>query len=198
MKETGTSAWSLGGGVAASVAASLCCIGPAVTLGLGLGGFTASAWFERWRPGLLGLACLLLGTAWILTWRRRRHCSRDGACARPAGRGQWTLLILATIMSLGAAVYPWLATQRLDTAPPSEITHGLARLRVAIPSMDCAACASGIAATLRRRSGVEAATIDYSSKLAVIDYAPATVTRNELLAAIDATGFPADRASIIE
>jgi mercuric ion binding protein len=89
-----------------------------------------------------------------------------------------------------------LAEHALAAAPPQEQSSKLARLRVSIPSMDCAACASGIAATLRREPGVVAATIDYPTKLAVIDYDHTSTTRESLLDTIDATGFPADRTSL--
>jgi hypothetical protein len=37
--------WTLTGSVFAGLAASLCCIGPLLSLTLGLGSFAASAWF---------------------------------------------------------------------------------------------------------------------------------------------------------
>ena len=63
MKKPGIS-WTLAGGVAAGVVASLCCIGPLLSLGLGLGSFAAAAWFAQWRPVLLGITFVLLGLAW--------------------------------------------------------------------------------------------------------------------------------------
>ena len=48
--------------ILAAGVASLCCIGPLVAVGLGVGSFGAAAWFEELRPYLLGFTALLLAS----------------------------------------------------------------------------------------------------------------------------------------
>ncbi len=192
MKKIGFS-WTVGG-VLAGVAASLCCIGPLLSLSLGLGSFAASAFFAQWRPVFLALTFVLLGVAWYLTYRRPKADCADGSCARPPGKVARLGLWLGTVVALAAAVYPSLpaASHQLSSATAA----GDAKFSVQIPSMDCPPCAKGIEASLNRVPGVKQAAVDYETKAAVLIYDPRVTSRDKLLAFIDATGFPAERASL--
>ncbi len=192
MKKMGLS-WTVGG-VLAGVAASLCCIGPLLSLSLGLGSFAASAFFAQWRPVFLALTFVLLGVAWYLTYRRPKVDCPDGTCARPPGKAARLGLWLGTVVALAAAVYPSLpaVSRQLNGATAADD----AKFSVQIPSMDCPPCAKGIEASLNRVPGVKQVAINYETKAAVLIYDPHVTNRDKLLALIDATGFPADRASL--
>lgn len=194
MKKIGSS-WVLTGGVFAGLAASLCCIGPLLSLGLGLGSFAASAWFAQWRPVLLTITFALLGLAWYLTYRRPKADCVDGSCARPPGRTTRVSLWAGTIVALAAAVYPALpaAKHQINTAA---VAAGDTRFSVLIPSMDCPPCAAGIEASLSRAPGVRQAAVNYDTKAAVLVYDPVVTSRDKLLALIDASGFPAERSTL--
>lgn len=185
---------TLAGAVLAGIAASLCCIGPLLALSLGLGSFAASGWLAEWRPVLLGVTFVLLGLGWYLTYRRPKVDCADGSCARPAGKVARLSLWLATLVALGAAAYPSLpaANHQINVGTVAASDE---KLSVSIPSMDCAACAAGIEATLSRAPGVKQAAVDYASKTAVLVYDPAVTNRDRLLALVDATGFPAERST---
>lgn len=187
--------WTLTGGVLAGVAASLCCIGPLLALSLGLGSFAAAAWFAQWRPVLLGVTFVLLGLAWYLTYRRPRADCADGSCARPPGKAARISLWLGTLVALGAAIYPSLPAANHSINAAAVATSD-AKLSVLIPSMDCPPCAAGIEASLGRAPGVKQAVVDYDSKAAVLIYDPSVTSRDQLLALIDASGFPADRSTL--
>ena len=64
--------WILGGGLLAAFTAGLCCIGPPIFLALGLGSFTAAAFFEALRPVFLILTAVFLGWALYSVLRRRK------------------------------------------------------------------------------------------------------------------------------
>jgi len=194
MKKNG-SPWVLTGGIFAGLAASLCCIGPLLSLGLGLGSFAASAWFAQWRPVLLAFTFVLLGLAWWLTYRRPKIDCADGTCARLPGKAARISLWLGTLVALGSAIYPSLpaANHQINTAA---VTVGDARLSVLIPSMDCPPCAAGIQASLSRAPGVKQAAVNYDTKAAILVYDPSVTNRDKLLALIDASGFPAARSTV--
>ena len=194
MKKPGYS-WTLAGGVLAGIAASLCCIGPLVSLTLGLGSFAAAAWFAQWRPVLLGATFVLLGLAWYLTYRRPKADCADGSCARPPGKASRAALWLGTLVALAAAIYPALPTAN-HQINAAKVAASDARLSVLIPSMDCPPCAAGIEASLGRAPGVKQAAVNYDTKQAVLVYDPNVTSREKLLTLIDASGFPADRATL--
>jgi len=185
--------WALTGGVFAGVAASLCCIGPLVALSLGLGSFAASTWFAQWRPAFLAVTFLLLGFAWYLTYRQPAEDCKNGSCSRPPGTAARISLWLGTLVALVAAIYPSLpaANHRIDA---TAVAVGDAKLSVRIPSMDCPPCAKGIEASLSRAHGVKQAVVDYDTKAAVLIYDPTVTNPDQLLALIDASGFPAERS----
>lgn len=194
MKKNGSS-WILTGGVLTGLAASLCCIGPLLSLSLGLGSFAAAAWFAQWRLVLLVVTFALLGLAWWLTYRRPKADCADGTCARPPGKAARAALWLGTLVALAAAIYPSLpaAKRRIELAA---IAADDARFSVLIPSMDCPPCAAGIEASLQRAPGVKQAVVDYDTKAAVLVYDPTVTNRDKLLALIEASGFPADRSTL--
>ena|SRR5947207_2374922 len=66
--------------VIAAIAAALCCIGPIVTVELGLGAVGLAAVFESVRPYLLGLTLVILAVAFYRAYRPRP----DGSCAAGA------------------------------------------------------------------------------------------------------------------
>ena len=186
--------WSLAAGVLAGVIASFCCIGPLLSLGLGLGSFAAAAWFAQWRPVLLGLTFLFLGLAWFLTYRRQKADCADGSNGHPPGKAARISLWLGTIVALAAAIYPsFPATSHRMSA--AVLAGGDSKLRVLIPSMDCPSCAAGIEASLDRTPGVRQAAVNYDTKSATLVFDPSVTNRDQLLALIDATGFPAERST---
>jgi len=194
MKKSG-SPWILTGGVFAGLAASLCCIGPLLSLSLGLGSFAASAWFAQWRSVLLAVTFILLGFAWWLTYRRPKADCADGTCARPPGKAVRISLWMGTLVALGSAIYPSVPTanHQIDSAAVAESD---AKFSVLIPSMDCPPCAAGIEASLSRSPGVKQAAVNYDTKAAILVFDPSVTSRDQLLALIDASGFPAERSSL--
>lgn len=194
MKKGGFS-WSLAGGVFAGVAASLCCIGPLVSLGLGLGSFAAAAWFAQWRPVLLAMTFALLGLAWYLAYRRPAAAAHGAACSPSQSRIARISLWTGTILAVAAAVYPSLPAA-YNRIKPTTVSAADAKFSVLIPSMDCPPCAAGIAASLAHAPGVKEAVVTYATKQAILVYDPQVTSQDQLLALIDATGFRADRPSV--
>lgn len=195
MKKGGSS-WTMAGAMIAGIAASLCCIGPLLSLSLGLGSFAASSFFAQWRPALLALTFGLLGVAWYLALSRAKATCVDRSCARVPGNATWLMLSFGTFLALASAAYPWWARIERHTSRAVPALAGAQTLSVAIPTMDCAACAKGIEASLRRMPGVLHAHVDYATKRAEIAFDPAKTKRETLLAGIDETGFPADRSTL--
>ena len=189
------------GSVIAAVAASICCIGPLAALTLGAGSLAAASGLEKWRPLFLGVTFVLLGVAWYLTYRRPKAeaCTGGTACAaRPGAKGGKAVLWVATALTVALAALPLYAgpVARLlhpeGAGPALSAGENAATLRVNIPGMDCAACAVNIQRTLRKVEGVSRAEVVFKTKEAVIDYDPARISPEKIVAVIDETGFKAE------
>lgn len=196
---------TLGGSVLAAITASLCCIGPLVAVALGAGGFAASAVFEKWRPVFLGVTFALLALAWYLTYRKpKAACEEDSACAtKPVAKWSKVVLWFSTAFVMAAAAFPSLSSAILSAgqsslssdaccAPSAVVGTNNAVLQVKIPSMDCAACAVGIQAMLRKQPGVQSAQVNFDTKAATVQYDAAKISPQKLIAAINQTGFKAE------
>nr|WP_036258356.1 mercuric transporter MerT family protein [Methylocapsa aurea] len=96
----------------AAIGASLCCVGPLVLLGLGIGG----AWIanltalEPYSPIFAGLTLLFLGLAFRKLYLTAEVCGQGAACAdsRMLGRQRLTFWAVAAPL-FGLLATPWLA-----------------------------------------------------------------------------------------
>ena len=68
----------------------------------------------------------------------------------------------------------------------------MASMKVKIPGMDCAACAVNIQRALKKVEGVARAEVTFKTKEAVIEYDPARISAEKIIAVIDETGFKAE------
>ena len=190
---------ALGGSALSAIAASLCCIGPLVAIIIGASGFAAAALFAQWRPLFLTIAALLLAAAWFSTYRHSKtdHCSAEGCPQNPVAKWSKVILWLATAFVIAIAAFPTYsgAAARL-LVPAGAVDSGSSQVKVAtlqvnIPSMDCAACATGIQAKLNKQDGVQA-QVDFATKTAAIRFDPGKLSPERVTALIDETGFKAE------
>lgn len=77
------SGWFVGGGILASLIASLCCIGPLVFTILGVSGAAALAKFEALRIPMIALVLIFFGIAGFSLYRKRNSCEPGSICADP-------------------------------------------------------------------------------------------------------------------
>lgn len=191
----------IGASVLSAIVASLCCIGPLIALGLGLGGFAAASVFAKWRPFFLAVTCVLLGLSWYLTYRRAKETCREGSVCAGHSVPLWNKIMLwaATIVVAGTVAFPFYLgavarwAQESPRAAENRASGEAAALQVKIPSMDCRACAASIESMLRKQSGVKDARVSFDTKEAVVQYDPQTTTPQKIIEAIDGTGFKVQR-----
>jgi mercuric ion transport protein len=103
--------WPLIGGMAAAIAASLCCVAPLVLVLMGIGG----AWmavFEPYRPLFLGVGIVFMVLAYRKIYRApaAQDCAPGSLCALPQTNRVYKILfwVVAVVMTL-ALVFPYIA-----------------------------------------------------------------------------------------
>lgn len=187
--------------IVAAGAASLCCIGPLVAAGLGVGAFGAAAVFEELRPYLLGLTALLLAGAFHLAYRKspEAQCA-DGVCAvSPEKKRKQKMLfwVFAAAVAVLAAfpnysAVPWGDAIGADVPAFAAGKSDETAVSVfSVEGMTCPACAAGIKATLERRRGVKLAEVDSEQATARIRFDHSQISAETLIAAIGELGFTA-------
>ena len=94
----------------AAVAASACCLGPFVLSLVGAGALGAAATqLEPYRPFLLGLTFVLLGSGFYVTYRppHGTRCATDGPCATSSNRAAKVVLWIATLLVILLVAFPY-------------------------------------------------------------------------------------------
>jgi copper chaperone CopZ len=110
-----------------------------------------------------------------------------------------TTLLLTAIAVVGLlAAVPQLSTAYLSaragassTALAAKDAVGQALAVLKVEGMTCAACASGVEATLSRETGVLAAEVNYEAATAKISFESAKTSVEKLIAKIGALGYVA-------
>jgi len=188
------------GGLAAAVAASVCCLGPLVLLGLGVSGawIGALSAFEPYRPFFIALALGLLGFAFYSVYRRPKPegCGEGSYCANPRAErinkvSLWTVTVLVAAM-LAA---PSLIGRSFVGAEPTEAGGALKAVTLDVSGMTCGACAVTTRTALENVEGVRSAHVTFEPPQAVVVYEAGRVTVEDLAAATTNAGYPSQVAS---
>jgi|FaiFalDrversion3_1042247.scaffolds.fasta_scaffold00122_1 copper ion binding protein len=199
---------TLGASIIAAITASLCCIGPLAATLLGIGSFGAAAFFEAWRPYLLGLAFVLLAAGFYFTYRKRETVCADGLC-RVNGASRWNkvLLWVATVVVILFAAFPyysgslWAALNRGANQHPESnspaTAQRLTKARLTVSGMTCGGCAASLESALAEIPGVTRATVSYEKGEAVVEYDAAQVTTEKLKETVANVGFKAEAVEVI-
>jgi len=184
--------------VIAAIAAALCCIGPLVAVGLGLGAFGLAAAFEFVRPYLLGLTFVILAVAFYRAYRQRphEHCA-TGVCEKPVSpRAQMLFLWLGAALVVLFAAFPnysavlWKTFgPRFQTAAASDVAVGESSLAViTVDDLNCGGCAAAIQHTLSRLDGVRDVKFNYDDNTASVTFDGRRVTAQQIEAKVKAAG----------
>ena len=96
------------GSIIAAVFASLCCIGPLVFVGFGIGSVASFSRFDVLRPYLILASVLLLVPAFYLAYRKREVKCEDGSC-KIESAGKWNKLSvwLSVVVTFLSIAFPY-------------------------------------------------------------------------------------------
>ncbi|MBI2118479.1 MAG: cation transporter [Elusimicrobia bacterium] len=176
------------GAVLSSALASVCCLGPIVLVGLGIGGAGLAAGLSQYRHFFLCLTTVLLGIAFYLTYRKRKVTCEDGRCELESGsKPMKRVLWIVTVAALGFATFPHWSTIALRKAVPVEQAN-METVQLAIAGMSCTACAVSIQKSLKKVAGVETAFVDFKESKATVQVHPGKVEKDVLIRAVQTAG----------
>lgn len=140
--------------------ASLCCIGPAVSIALGLGSLGAFAAFERYRLLFMGLAAVVLGAAFYFTYRKSEAACADGSCKTvgESPKAKAALWVITVVAAAFMSAPSWLAALNgRGKSSADRLAPGAYRMvALSVEGMTCGACAVSIERALRKVPGVKA------------------------------------------
>lgn len=189
------------GAIGAAVVASVCCIGPVVLAGLGIGAVTAAQQFAPLRPYFLALTAVFLGLGFYFAYRQPKQAAAcDGEVCESPRVARWgrPLLWFATVIVVGLVTFPYYygplraaldKPQQTITAAPEPAQ--LATVEFKVSGMTCSGCAVSVRNALLETPGVASAEVDLESARAKVQYDAAKVSTAQLVEAVNKTGFKA-------
>ena len=179
-------------GILAAIFAVTCCVGPVLLVAVGLG--TGAVFVGRYHW------FFLIGGIAVLTWAWAKYLREQEICdceykQRRARRSGMFILLVATLLVLG---FTSLNISRYVFASPpgaasteTHLANGLNRIIVSVDGLSCVACEIPVRHALRRVDGVKSVDVNAATKTATVDYDPAKANPEQLVAAINSTGYHA-------
>lgn len=176
------------GAVTAAIAASACCLIPAVLAIIGVSGAGLGASLAPYRVYFLIATALALTTGFCFAYRRRPDaCGCEAPMSRRAARvGLW----ITTLISVALVGYP-LFGSGYATVGGSDV-EAKATLRLKVTGMDCAECTSTIANRIKQVPGVVSASVDFESGIAIVRYDGRDGMDRAAIDAVENAGFTAE------
>lgn len=176
------------GAVTAAIAASACCLVPAVLAAVGVSGAGFAAGLAPYRPFFLAATGAALAAGFWFAYRPQKK----DACGCPAPRSRRAARVtlwFTTLVTVALATYPLLGDGKASAGSQSAAAR--ATLELKVTGMDCKECTGTIANRLRKVLGVVSATVDFESGIAVVRYDGREGMERAAIAAVEDAGFEA-------
>ncbi|KAB2911534.1 MAG: hypothetical protein F9K40_00625 [Kofleriaceae bacterium] len=187
---SGRATLSMLGAITAAIAASACCLVPAVLAIVGLSGAGFGAALAPYRIYFLAATGVALGVGFWLAYRRQKDAC---GCSVPRGRRATRIALwLTAALTVALAAYPLLGDGNASAG--SAEAPAKATLHLKVRGMDCADCTTTIAKGLKKVPGVVSATVDFDSGLAVVRYDGRDGMLDAAIAAVRSAGYSAKEA----
>ena len=185
-------------GLLTAIVASLCCITPVFSLLAGVGGIAASfSWMEPFRPYLIALTIGALGFAWYQKLKPRKVEEIGCACDEDEKPSFWQskkflglITVFATLMiafpSYSHIFYPnSIDSGRILAAQKLQIEV----LEFKIEGMTCSGCEEHVTKVVGELEGIGEVQASYKDSNAIVKYDPDKVAKDQIIEAIDKTGY---------
>jgi copper chaperone CopZ len=174
-------------GILSAFLLSICCVGPLLLAIVGLEAGAALIGRYHWLFLISGIA--VLAWAWIKYLRGKCVCAREGRRQAMLSLSVTTIIVLAfaALNVSRYAVGKGIAPAQVETP----LANGLKRIIIPIKGMSCAACEVPVRYSLKSVNGVESARVSAAAGTATVDYDPAKTNPDQLVTAINSTGYHA-------
>ena len=194
----------MGGGIVASVLASLCCITPLMALVAGTSGLASTfGWLDAYRPYLIGLTVALLGYAWYQKIRqgKRRSCNCETE-TNPNFMQTKSFLTMVTAVVFLMLAFPNYA-KVFYPAAQNQMSQGLVQdkaktqtIEYKISGMTCDACTLHVANEVNQVAGILNVKVSYANANAWVAFDKSKTTVQAVQKAIHATGYKVTATNI--
>lgn len=183
-------------GILSALVASLCCLGPLVLVLVGLGTLGLGAFFGRYHWWFILAAIALLTIAWRSYVKEKRRCD-TARCEMAQGKTtKWTLTLASAVVAafVGLNLYTYASQSHSAVTTTPESSSHLSTVKIPVDGMTCFTCELTVESSLKRLPGVQEADAKVTEQAAYVRYDPSKVSIDDMVAAINKTGYQAARA----
>src|SRR5436309_4104758 len=177
-------------GILSAILASICGIGPLLVLAIGIG--SGAVFIGRYHWFFIIAAMVALTWAWSKYLREKTVCD----CEHKAMGGRHSAILTLLITTAVVIGFAGLNISRyvfgsLPPAAENQLPNGLSRTVISVDGLSCLACEIPVRHALRRIDGVKAIYVSAATKTATVEYEPAKTNPEQLVGAINSTGYRA-------
>lgn len=180
-------------GVLSAITASVCCVGPLLLIALGLGSLGLGAVLGRYHWYLILGAALLLAFAWRNYFKERKSCE-SSHCEMKGKKMTRNILVLASAVVLTFAGLNFYTYAKGSLGVP--ISEAGVRVSIPVEGMSCFTCEISVQSAVKKLPGVYQVKASAKDKLALVSYDPEKTSLNQIVAAINETGYKAEKPKI--
>ncbi len=180
-------------GILSAMTASVCCLGPLLLIGLGLGSLGFGAVLGRYHWYFIFTAALLLSFAWRNYFKERKSCE-SAHCEMDGKKVTGNVLLLASSIVLlfaGLNIYTYAKGSRAD-----EVSKEGVQVSLPVEGMSCFTCEVAVQSAIKKLPGIHQVRASARDKVAIVSYDPQKTTLDQIVAAINRTGYEAEKAKI--
>ena len=177
-------------GILAVIVGSTCCIGPLLLVSIGVG--SGAVFIGRYHWFFIIAAMVALTWAWAKYLREKTACDCEHK-AMAGHRSAIATLLITTALVIGFAGLN-ISRYVFGSVPPAaekRLANGLSRTVISVDGLSCVACEIPVRHALRRIEGVKAIYVSAATKTATVKYEPMKTNPEQLVAAINSTGYRA-------
>lgn len=187
-------------GVLTAIAASLCCITPVLALIAGSSSIASSfSWIEPARPYLIVLTVGVLGFAW---YQKLRPKVDECGCAideKPKFLQSKTFLVIVTVFAGLMVAFPYYSKfffPKNNNAVTVADKSNIQIAELSIKGMSCESCEAEVNHEVNKLPGIIKSEVSYEKKNAVIEFDISKTTIEDIIQAVNKTGYTVTKHSI--
>ena len=177
-------------GILSAILGSICCIGPLLLVAIGVG--SGAVFIGRYHWFFIIAAMAVLTWAWAKYLREKTVCD----CEHKTMGGRLSAILTLLITTALVIGFAGLNISRyvFGSVPPAtenQLPNGLSRTVISVDGLSCVACEIPVRHALRRIDGVKSVQVSAATKTATVEYEPVKTNPEQLVAAINSTGYRA-------
>jgi len=189
-------------GILTALASSLCCIMPVLAIIAGTSGLASTfSWLEPARPYFIGATVLVLGFSWYQKLKPQQidDCGCHVEQKAPFMQTK-TFLSIVTVVSallLSFPSYAHIFFPKPENQTVASQTMTVQKVEFKIEGMTCTGCEHHVKSEINKLKGITEVIVSYEKGNAIVSFDNKQVTINDIIKAINSTGYKAVNHKII-